>query len=201
VVKIPNEQWAANQREKGKEYRQAKLEALGGVVVIEDILRSKNVLDATPINLEEALSSLSYLQSKNPSKEILKSTGIGKTVHKLCRHPDEQIATLAKQVYDKWKKAVVAKATKPMIEVRSDLKTEEFRLTARKWLNKSLGSNQDQLAELVEREIFHLSKRLIKGEYRKTVRRIVFALRKEDIREKLTTGKITAKELISVKHL
>uniref|UniRef100_T1IKV5 TFIIS N-terminal domain-containing protein n=1 Tax=Strigamia maritima TaxID=126957 RepID=T1IKV5_STRMM len=174
--------------------KQTTLESLAGVVVIEDILRSKNILELKEQSVDEIISTLLSLKEKNPSKEILQSTGIGKTVHRLCRHGSKDVAVSARSVYEKWKTSVIDKATKPMIVVKSDLKTESFRLTARKWLLKSLLEElTDDFAELIEREVFQFHKRLVNGNYRKSIRRIVFALKND----KLLGNKLLNREITS----
>ena len=62
----------------------------------------------------------------------------GKTVHKLCRVKEAEVATLAQQVYTAWKKHILSKVNRPYIEVKCDLKTQKLRNSARRMLLEAL---------------------------------------------------------------
>ncbi|XP_076307562.1 transcription elongation factor A N-terminal and central domain-containing protein 2-like [Tachypleus tridentatus] len=79
--------------------KQATLESLKGVVIIEDIIRHKIILELRDQTTNDLLKSLMELDKKQPSKEILISTGIGRTVHKLCKHKEIEVASLAQKIY------------------------------------------------------------------------------------------------------
>ncbi|XP_013785380.1 transcription elongation factor A N-terminal and central domain-containing protein 2-like isoform X2 [Limulus polyphemus] len=177
VIRKPENLGISTESKSSPGTKQATLESLKGVVVIEEIIRHKTILELRDQTTTELIKSLMELSKKQPSKEILISTGIGRTVHKLCKHKEMEVVNLAQKIYQEWKKHVLSKHNQPLLEVRCDLKTQEFRQTARKWLVKALGEQEDgQLAEALEREIFHISGRLVKGMYRRHVRKVVFTL-------------------------
>ncbi|XP_076064624.1 transcription elongation factor A N-terminal and central domain-containing protein 2-like [Oratosquilla oratoria] len=138
VVRSPKVSPSSSPRKAPKFFRQATIETLKGVVVIEDLERARVVLerDDTPIDLK--VDTLEKIGCKNPGKDILIKTKIGKTVHKLCKHEDKKLAAAANKVYKKWKENIVSKVGKPSIEVAYDDKTQNFRNTARKWIRNSL---------------------------------------------------------------
>lgn len=58
----------------------------------------------------------------------------GKTVYKLSKSKDEAVAAEAKKVYKFWKDHLLSKVGKPIIEVKCDLKTQNFRNSARQMI-------------------------------------------------------------------
>lgn len=59
-------------------------------------------------------------------------------MNKMRRHSDHEVASLAKEIYTKWRTFIRDHSNKPSIEIRSDSKTEAFRKKARKLLCEAL---------------------------------------------------------------
>ncbi|KAK7079463.1 Transcription elongation factor A N-terminal and central domain-containing protein 2 [Halocaridina rubra] len=187
--------------------KQATIESLSGVVIIEDLERAKIILGRSDTSVELKVDTLQSLRQKNPAKEVLLKTGIGKTVHKLCKHENEQIAKEATGVYKKWKESVLSKVSRPLMEVECDQKTKDFRNLARQMLLGSLrtkysvekdsktgkcessdgkkksktdsktSNSVEDLAEYIEREVYSVCNRKATNPYRRTIRKLVFGLR------------------------
>ncbi|XP_064089588.1 transcription elongation factor A N-terminal and central domain-containing protein 2-like [Macrobrachium nipponense] len=225
VIRTPrNSPNASPVKKKESRMKQATIESLTGVVIIEVLERAKVVLERSDVTEELKLDTLESLKRKNPAKEILVKTGIGKTVHKLCKDKNEKIAAMAKEVYLKWKENVLSKVNRPLIEVQCDQKTQNFRRIARQMIlgslrtkhsmgdeekskekkKKSKGESStskkdcdDTLAEFIEREVYQTTNRKCNNSYRRTIRKLVFTLRhNHELRSSVLDSSVTVTDFV-----
>lgn len=59
-------------------------------------------------------------------------------MHKLAKHKNEQVAKLALDICDTWKTFIKHHHNRPVIEVRSDLKTQKLRGSGKKLIAECL---------------------------------------------------------------
>ncbi|KAH3749058.1 transcription elongation factor A N-terminal and central domain-containing protein 2-like [Dreissena polymorpha] len=200
VIKNPSPSTASgSMNTSGKpKLKQATIESLKGVVVIDDVLRHKSRLQLATSSKEEKLNSLEQLGKKIPPRHVMMDTKIGKVINKLRKSEDADIRRAAKKVYVKWKTHFVDHIERPMIEVKCDLKTETTRTKARNLLCNALKvENGSELAQAIERETFHEHKRLISNAYKRTIRNLMFVLTNQaDIRTKVLAGEITVTDFV-----
>lgn len=145
VVRTPKSSPSSSPTKRGRmNLKQATIESLKGVVIIEELERAKIILERSDTTQELKVDTLQHLKRKRPAKEVLMKTQIGKTVHKLCKSKDVDVAAAAKEVYKLWKDHVLSKVNKPTIEVRCDAKTQSFRNTARQMLLDALKRSEGE---------------------------------------------------------
>nr|XP_002730579.1 PREDICTED: transcription elongation factor A N-terminal and central domain-containing protein 2-like [Saccoglossus kowalevskii] len=203
LIKIPRETSLpvlASPKPQKKELKQAKIESLQRVVVVEDILRMKAVLELENQTEENLLKALQELRQKTPSREILSSTKIGHTLNTIRKHSSKEVAALAKDIRNDWKKFIKDRSDKGIIEVRSDAKTEKQRSAGKRLLAGVLEVAEDsKLVENIEREVYHRNKRILNNNYRRTMRTLIFAVKhKNDIRTKVQNGHLSIQEFIDM---
>lgn len=162
----------------GRGLKQARLHQLGGVVILEELQSANKQLSDKNTSSEEKLSILSRLKNKKPAKEILKSTGIGRTVHRLCRNEDTAVAALASEIYQYWKSHILHILQRKPIEVESDAETQRGRSNAKKLVNKSLENSM--LSEEIEIHVFKKCKKIMNNTYNRMIRKIHFNLKNDE---------------------
>ena len=116
--------------------RQRRLSDLQGVVVLKDLEKSVKKLKDPNVEDEEKLKILKTLRRKQPSTEIIKSTGVGKVLRKLLRNSasSSEVVDAAQDLEHYWKNLVERRVelsfgNKP--EVATDLETQTIREKAR----------------------------------------------------------------------
>ncbi|XP_054724232.1 transcription elongation factor A N-terminal and central domain-containing protein 2-like [Uloborus diversus] len=178
--------------------KQATLSSLKGVVIMEDFIRHKNLLNNEDESDDAKLESLTYLKGKKPSKEIISSTGIGAVLRSFENHGNKKIADEAKDLCKFWELHTSQKC-QPTVEVRYDNLTRHIRRTSTRLFAAELGDGEEdeKTADALEKEIFHKCNRFISKSYRKTVRKITFVLRHDGAeKEAFKNGKISPSQFV-----
>ncbi|XP_041359912.1 transcription elongation factor A N-terminal and central domain-containing protein 2-like [Gigantopelta aegis] len=183
---------------RNKQLRQTTIESLQGVVVIEDIMRHKSKLQLPNQSKDVIIESLKELSKKIPPRNVMLDTNIGKIVNKYRKHTDNEISTLARRVYVKWKNHFQDHLDRPKIEVKCDAKTEKMRAAGKRFLSDALSLELTHpLPDAIERETFYSCKRLINSTYRKTMRTLVFTLRHTaDVKKSVLNSELSVEDFV-----
>jgi hypothetical protein len=158
--------------------KQARLHQLGGVVVLEDLAAANKQLSNPEVSPEEKVTILNKLRNKKPAKEILKSTGIGRTVHRLCKDKNPVISSAASEIYEFWKTHVLHILRRKPIEVESDAETRRGRTSAKKMIHLAL--NDSVIAEEIEIHVFNKCKKIMNRTYNRVIRKIHFSFKNNE---------------------
>jgi len=156
--------------------KQRTLNSLKGVVVLEDIDAFVTKLESSDVGNDEKVKILKKLLKKQPSTEIIASTGIGKVVKKLMlKEQDPEIAKAARQVKMKWQNLIerrvdLKNGEKP--EVISDLETRTTRNKALKFFRGKYKEIPEQTLINLEKALFNHFRPVIGGKYRRSARKI-----------------------------
>ena len=160
--------------------RQRRLSDLQGVVVLKDLEKSVKKLKDPNVEDEEKLKILKTLRKKQPSTEIIKSTGVGKVLRKLLRNNTSslEVVEAAQELEDYWKNLVERRVelsfgNKP--EVATDLETQTIREKARGLFFKAYREENEikiDILQTLERKFYIHFKPCIGVSYRRAIRRV-----------------------------
>ena len=160
--------------------RQRRLSDLQGVVVLKDLEKSVKKLKDPNVEDEEKLKILKTLRKKQPSTEIIKSTGVGKVLRKLLRKNTSslEVVEAAQELEDYWKNLVerrveLSLGNKP--EVATDLETQTIREKARASFFKTYREENEikiDILQTLERKFYIHFKPCIGVSYRRAIRRV-----------------------------
>lgn len=165
--------------------KQRTLESLSGVVVIEDIKKYKVLLENCGTSADKKIDILKKLNQKSPATQILIDTAIGKTVNRLRKSQNSEVAESAEILYNNWKQILERRVelSSTKIEVKFDRETERVRSASRKFIETSLNNNQvrncKQIAEEFEKQVYLTSNKRVGKVYRKLSRKLVFELKNQ----------------------
>ena len=160
--------------------RQRRLSDLQGVVVLKDLEKSVKKLKDPNVEDEEKLKILKTLRRKQPSTEIIKSTGVGKVLRKLLRNStsSSEVVDAAQDLEHYWKNLVERRVelsfgNKP--EVATDLETQNIREKARALFFKAYREENEikiDILQTLERKFYRHFKPCIGVSYRKAIQRV-----------------------------
>jgi len=195
---------------------QRTLNDLNGVVSLEYIKNAVKKLGDANTAIHEKVSILKKLRSKQPSTEIIKSSGIGKLLRSIAKstnsssNPEEEkFKDEATDLYKKWKKTIEKRVELACnakdIEVDYDDTTKNLRTNAISLMKnasrsikgstpepsvQNLSTNEidTEVFKAIEKHFFEFYGRRVNTKYRKMTRRIVFEIQynKGNIRNQLS---------------
>ena len=87
--------------------KRGPLERLRKVVVLEDVIESKRVLESAESSVETLLAQLAKLKKMHVAFETLAETKIGVAVHRLRKHADLEVKARAKSLVSDFPQLVV----------------------------------------------------------------------------------------------
>ncbi|GAB1598302.1 transcription elongation factor A N-terminal and central domain-containing protein 2-like [Argonauta hians] len=167
------------------------------VVSTGEIASIKERLCVKQQNATVILECLQILSEKIPSRKILIDSKIGHIVKRLRSHDDTNVRKMSQKVCKQWNDFFKIQDSLVPVEVKYDLSTTKKRETARKFYAECLGveSNSKLVCDL-ESAVFYQCKRMIGHRYHKISRKIVFALKSDDMQRNLLSGTISPNELV-----
>jgi len=190
VVKAAKPRGALNLIPKARGQR--KLSDLSGVVNLDQLETAVIQLQDPDLSEAEKVRVLKSLRHKKPATEIIRSSGIGKTVRRLTEDSNTGAAEVraeALKVYKAWKEVVEdrveKKAKAKHIEVECDEGTRQARATTVSLMKQAVCKGQSiktfskvtsVILNEIERSLFKSCGNLMNKSYRRTARKIVFAL-------------------------
>lgn len=202
VIRTPRDQ--VNDKQNGRPQKprkkQTTIESLSRVVIVEQVHRQKEILKNAETTPQFLISTLKDLHKAIPSKSVLLETKVGHVVNKLRHHSDPEVKEQARLLLKKWKKFYREINARQPIDVRSDLKTEQFRTKARHLLGKAIGIKDDHaLALSIEKTIYHAEKSVNTPKYRRLIRTICIKVTNDlQTKEQLNNGKLSTVSLIKM---
>ncbi|CAG0913473.1 unnamed protein product [Notodromas monacha] len=158
-------------------FRQTRIEDLAGVIKLKEIERCKTLAANPDSDPAQLLRCLHCFLNKRPAAEIIKKTEIGPVIMSLRKHSDERVASVATEVYKSWKKHALRSANRPKLDVEYDEKTCVMREKAITLLKDSLKTEDEVIVSSMEAEIFRSTNSILNKEYKRRVRKLVFALK------------------------
>merc|ERR1719510_571177 len=175
---------------------------LKGVVGLESIQNAVKILQDKNVPANEKTSLLVKLSTKQPSTDIIKSSGIGKFVRKISKvsipnmnEEERKLVTTAEKLYEMWKytvqKRVEIECRATDIAIDYNAPTKKIRENAANLIlraaNAKGGKHHDgnnhynekfkSIASKVEKFLFEKHNRLTNDKYRKSIRKLIFDIR------------------------
>lgn len=179
-----------------KRLKQSTIKDLAGVVVLEEIRKQKRRLESRNQDKEIIMSDLKKLSKKQPGIDILKETQIGKPIKKLTRHPDKEISKLASSIHMDWLNHIIHIKKRKSIEVESDCTTVKTRSKAKEMLSEHFSHQGGEKVDEIEGEVFTICGKLLSKRYKRTIRKIWFKLKEENVKQEILLGNISPKMFV-----
>lgn len=198
VIRKPRTSQLSNSpKKKAPKKVQAAIEDCSRVVVVEHIQHAASVLSVENQSAETLIKTMTELNKRTPSKEVLLETKIGHVVNKLRNHSDENVKKIARVLLRKWKSFYKHQAERKPIEVRCNAKTELFRKKAKGLIASSLQVNVSlPLVDVIERSAYMHNSRATCPKYRRIIRTVTIKLQNnDDLRKRVLSNELSPEDL------